>query len=73
MSDFSICYHHDQALKLLNKLRNVNDSDKLVDMINEVVDNIKVAKRSGKRMESRLRKYRESIESLGFKRTKKGK
>ena len=78
MSDFTICTNHNQALKLLNKLSsklsNVNENEKLLDIVNEIIDNIIEAKRSGKRMESRLYDYKDSIEKLGFKRVrKKGK
>ncbi len=78
MEDFSICYKHDQCIKLLNKLikrlKVLDIEDKIVyTTISEIKEYIKSSKKSGKCMERRLQYYYDSIVSLGFTRNKKKK
>lgn len=75
MPDFTLCTYHDMCIKELNKvakkLENNPDKNIEVDIILDVLDNIKEARKCGKSMEKRLKKYRTGIEGLGFERVKK--
>lgn len=41
--------------------------------LNDIISEARAAKRKGERMESRLRKYRNAVENLGFIRKGRGK
>lgn len=71
--NFSICYHHSTSLAILTKLKKSLTDEKQIESIKEVIENIKIAKRAGVRMEKRLRRYFDAITMLGFTRKKKGK
>ena len=71
-----LCQNHDEALFLLKELKRYTKSidmeykDKVfyVNTIQNIEHIIKHCKKQGQRMENRLKKYRDSIENLGFKR-----
>jgi len=78
-NDFTICTRHsfceenlNKIIKLLNSplgysYQDTIDRDyEILNLVKDTISEIKLAKKSGKRMEARLKKYRKSIESLGF-------
>lgn len=84
MSKDLICNKHDKAIEKLDKImENVryalkhykNDLEYLTSLLDDIDSDawdikyiIEEAKESGQSMESRLKEYREKIESLGFTR-----
>ena len=76
----SLCNSHDtvkywnrEAKKTLKTYIKTNPESAsflgvVLDYINKSTEETRIAKRKGQRMEARLKKYRDSIESLGFKR-----
>ena len=76
----SLCNSHDtvkywnrEAKKALKNYIKTNPESApflgvVLDCINKSTEETRVAKRKGQRMEVRLKKYRNSIEALGFKR-----
>lgn len=76
----NICGKHDEIYDLALKLSNIrsdrfSDIDDLVSFVqftaDEIMDLVKLAKNDGCKMENRMMEYREAIEGLGFKRSKK--
>jgi hypothetical protein len=68
-----ICTYHNYILEDIKKLKKILDTeDELInDLLDGMLECAKYAKKAGQRMELRLYKYRDTIESLGFKRSKK--
>ena len=74
----SLCTSHDtikywvrDVKKNLKKAIKDEDFSKLegiIPVLNTILEETRVAKKKGLRMEARLQKYRNSIEALGFKR-----
>ena len=77
----SLCNSHDtikywansvkKNLKKAIKNNNYSSIEENIDILNDIINESKVAKKKGTRLEARLIKYRKSIESLGFKRIQK--
>ena len=71
-----LCQNHNEALFLLKELKRYTKSidmeykDKVfyINTIQNIEYIIKHCKKQGQRMENRLRKYKDSIENLGFER-----
>lgn len=83
MSKRAICNVHDDILDIIKqrmtrlKYSKDNTTEELVDMIDDLlwyIDDIRTlteeAIECGQSMENRLKKYREAIENLGFRRDK---
>lgn len=84
MSRNYICERHDYAIKILERVRSSiskalkydkDNAEELADLLDyidsdlyDVIDEVNEAKEMGIRMETRLCKYRDVIEDLGFKR-----
>jgi allophanate hydrolase subunit 1 len=74
----SLCNSHDtisywtrdvkKNLKKAIKDKDYSKLEELIPALNTILEETRVAKKKGLRMEARLQKYRNSIESLGFKR-----
>lgn len=74
----SLCSSHDtikywaqdvkKKLKKAIKLQNYSNIEELVPILNTIVEEARIAKKKGQKLENRLIKYRRSVESLGFKR-----
>ena len=67
----TICYRHSTIKYLLTyvskKLKSGEyNLEDLITKLNEAIKEVGLAKRSGQHMENRLRRYRNSIENLGF-------
>lgn len=69
-----ICHIHNIIQDKCAELVNIEDldKDKVLEIADEILQLSFVAEKQGQRMEDRLRKYKESIEKLGFVRNKKG-
>ncbi len=67
-----ICHIHNMIQDKCAELINISDltSDKVLEIADEILQLSFVAELQGQHMEDRLRKYRESIEKLGFTRDK---
>jgi hypothetical protein len=76
--DFTICQKHNfcidnlkEVLKIINK-HNLYEIDyEIISLIKETIQEIRLTKKDGQRMENRLKKYARSIELLGYERTRK--
>lgn len=71
-NDFICTYHkiiQENAKKII-KILNSENKEINNDLIEEILLSVKYATNAGKRMEQRLNEYKDSIERLGFKRTK---
>lgn len=84
MSRKYICERHDFALNKLHRIRynissalklNKDNTEALAELLDDidgdlydVIDEIEEAKESGISMEARLKKYKDTIEDLGFQR-----
>ena len=71
--NFTICQNHNFIKDYLKRLKLILKRDKYLNeyafgLINEGLATCKTAKKQGQAMENRLKKYRQSIEQLGFKR-----
>ena len=71
--DFTICTYHNFTIgnlkQLKNRLNKVEPQDVVaISIIDDIIKDIRVAKKMGQRMENRLKKYRKSIELLGYER-----
>ena len=71
--DFTICTYHNFTIgnlkQLKNRLNKVEPKDTIaIQIICDIIEDIKVAKKLGQRMENRLKKYRRCVESLGYRR-----
>lgn len=69
----TICNKHNTimfyAKEIKKRLKKLNIEDEEVsELLNKISLEARSAKRSGQRMENRLKKYYNSIEKLGFKR-----
>lgn len=74
----SLCSSHDtikywaqdvkKKLKKAIKLQDYSNMEELVPTLNTIIEETRLAKKKGQKLENRLVKYRRSIESLGFKR-----
>ena len=69
-----ICNNHDYIIKQIKqvikdlKFPEVKNKESNINRLSECLEYLKAAKHQGKRMEKRLRHYRDAIESLGFMR-----
>lgn len=73
LKDFTICSYHSfciENLKILKKILNKQNIDNTIaiNIICDTINDIQKAKKLGQRMENRLKKYRKSIELLGYER-----
>ena len=77
----SLCSSHDtikywandikKKLKKSIKNNDYSEVEEVIPILNDIISESRVAKKKGQKLESRLIKYRRSIESLGFKRVSK--
>ena len=73
LEDFTICTYHNFTIgnlkQLKNKLKKSENPDTVaIFIIDDIIKDIRVAKKMGQRMENRMKKYRRAIESCGFTR-----
>lgn len=67
-----ICSHHDNIIHWCSELSLlVEDNKEILDKIHKIECAVTDAKNIGQKMEDRLREYKDTIESLGFKRRKR--
>lgn len=76
--DTTICYKHNTikylCTEIIKKFKKGNAViEDIIPKIQEILLNATEAKKQGQRMENRLKKYRNSIEKLGFTRVYSGK
>ena len=74
----SLCNSHDtisywvrdvkKNLKRAIKEKNYDKLEDLIPTLNTILEETRVAKKKGQRMENRLKRYHDSILNLGFKR-----
>ena len=74
----SLCSSHDtikywandikKKLKKAIKTNDYSSVEELVPTLNIIIEETRIAKKKGQKLENRLIKYRRSVESLGFKR-----
>ena len=74
----SLCNSHDtikywtkdvkKNLKKAIKDKDFSKLEELIPTLNTILEETRIAKKKGLRMEARLQKYRNSVEALGFKR-----
>ena len=77
----SLCNSHntirywanDAKKKLKKAIKNDDYSEvaEIINILNDIIDESRIAKKKGSRLEARLKRYRFSIEKLGFKRVNK--
>ncbi len=67
-----LCQNHNDIIDKLIRLKKLYRKDRLiVDFCNELLQITRYCKKQGQRMENRLYRYKNTIESLGFERIKK--
>lgn len=70
-----ICTYHRKILnntkKIIKKIKELDASEQIVELLNEIIQSAKLATKAGKHMEGRLYEYYNAIEALGFERKKK--
>jgi len=67
----SLCNRHNQIKFLINQIKKelrLKDCDKgnIQHLLNDILAETREAKKSGQKMENRLKQYRSSIEDLGY-------
>jgi hypothetical protein len=72
LKDVPICHIHNMIQDKCAELINIDNltQDKVLEIADNILKLSFVAEEQGQKMENRLRKYRESIEKLGFIRQK---
>lgn len=73
LEDLTICTYHNFTIgnlkQLKNRLSKQNPQDTIaINIICDIIKDIRQAKKLGQRMENRLKKYRKAIELLGYER-----
>lgn len=73
LQDLTLCTYHNFTIgnlkQLKNRIKKVEPQDVVaISIIDDIIKDIRVAKKMGQRMENRLKKYRKSIELLGYER-----
>lgn len=80
MSKENICHYHHQILNKANEILKIKDNSyssmenllwDVQSIANDIYGLAELAKEAGQSMEDRLKEYKDSIEYLGFTRTKK--
>lgn len=71
--DLTICTYHNFSIgnlkQLKSRIKKQNPEDTIaINIICDIIKDIQHAKKLGQRMENRLKKYRKSVELLGFER-----
>lgn len=68
----TLCNNHNQIIfnlkQVKNALKESNIDENTLKLLENSIKTCKYCKKQGQNMENRLRKYRNSIEKLGFKR-----
>lgn len=64
----TLCNNHNQIIHNLQTLKKSIKDPELREIINDTLDFSRHCKKQGQRMENRMKKYRQSIESCGFQR-----
>ena len=75
IKDFTLCQNNNFVSGNLRDLKRylekngrllLQDEKYMCDIINTCLEDLRIMKKQGQRMESRMKKYRASIEKLGF-------
>ena len=67
----TLCNNHNTIIHKLQQMKRLTKDEAIRKEINELLEYSRFCKKQGQRMENRLRKYKESIEELGFVRERK--
>lgn len=64
----TICSRHEDIVYFAENILKLNPTKEIKSFIKRIIKEVKLAKKSGERMENRLQDYKLGIEMMGFKR-----
>ena len=67
----TLCNNHNMIIHKLQQMKKLTKDERIRKEINELLEYSRHCKKQDQRMENRLRKYKDSIEELGFVRERK--